>query len=139
MGLLRNAHSGVSSPMPTRMLVGRSPTCFLRLHHPHVSGEHALLSWADTSWTIRDLASRNGTCLDSKWLDPRESMSLCSGAKITFGAVEETWIVEDVRPPDIIAMDLASQDVCVAHHGLLALSSDADPRSRSTSGAVAAG
>ena len=71
--------------LPPCCLIGRSPTCELRLDDPSVSAEHALLRWRSGVWVIQDLHSRNGTYVDGKALAPGEKVGLEEGAKLGFG------------------------------------------------------
>jgi pSer/pThr/pTyr-binding forkhead associated (FHA) protein len=55
--------SGQAAPynLRSRCLLGRSPTCDVRLEDARISGEHARVSWTGHAWELRDLGSRNGT------------------------------------------------------------------------------
>ena len=56
-------------------VIGRSPTCTLRLSDGWVSGQHAAIRWTGTGWSIKDLSSRNGTFVDGVRMNPGEEMS----------------------------------------------------------------
>ena len=113
--------------MPARMLVGRSPTCFLRINEERVSGEHALLQWTGDHWTVRDLGSRNGTYLDGRRLEVGSTETCRAGAKIAFGDPKATHTLSDAGPPTAVAVELKSRQVVEATNGLLALPSAESP------------
>lgn len=46
------------------LVIGRDPSCDVVLGGPFVSRRHALLSFRDGGWMIRDLDSKNGTALN---------------------------------------------------------------------------
>jgi hypothetical protein len=114
-------------PIPARTLIGRSSSCFLKIDRPYVSGEHALLQYAEGSWFVRDLGSRNGTFVDGNFVQPGTSVRLSTGSRVSFGDNNETWILERDDPPEPMAIDLASREIRAAENGLLALPSDSDP------------
>lgn len=51
----------IDGSQPTRVLVGTSPTCGLRLADPHVSRRHLALEATDRGLHVLDLGSHNGT------------------------------------------------------------------------------
>jgi DNA-binding NtrC family response regulator len=64
------------------LAVGSDPTVPLPLPVNAVSRKHAEFRYADGSWTVRDLDSRNGTLLDGH---PIREARLESGAELRFG------------------------------------------------------
>jgi hypothetical protein len=58
-GRARERHRVRSSPVT----IGRGYACDVILDDPYVSVEHLRLEWGDEGWTVRDLASENGTHL----------------------------------------------------------------------------
>jgi pSer/pThr/pTyr-binding forkhead associated (FHA) protein len=50
--------------IPPRVVIGRNPDCNVVLRVPSVSGRHCQLDWADWTWSVRDLGSRNGIRVD---------------------------------------------------------------------------
>jgi two-component system, NtrC family, response regulator HydG len=54
----------IDGSMPTRMLIGTSPACELRLTDREVSRRHAALERVGTALKIVDLSSTNGTWVD---------------------------------------------------------------------------
>ena len=110
-----------------RVLVGRSPSCALRLDSPLVSGEHAVLWWADGKWWVRDLGSRNGTWLGGRRLQPGEAEGLEEGAHLSFGQREEVWALTDASGPTMLARNLAGGEPRAARDGLLCLPDETTP------------
>jgi hypothetical protein len=69
-------------PAEGSVVLGRSHDCSCVMSHPTVSRRHARLTHTETGWTLRDLASSNGTYLN--------------GARITDTALvhpgDEVWL-----------------------------------------------
>ena len=68
----------------TSHLLGRLPHADIDLDNPFVSRKHAVIEYSDSGYSIRDLASSNGTFVDGVRLD-REPRSLEGGEIIEFG------------------------------------------------------
>lgn len=126
MATLRQSATGEVIPIATRHVVGRAPTCSLRLKHPSVSGFHAELLWDGDRWLLQDLGSRNGTFYGGRPLHPKERVPLVLGALIDFGTAEERFHVEDVGPPMLMAV-ATDGTVVVAESNMLAIPSAAEP------------
>jgi hypothetical protein len=65
-----------------RLLVGRHRRCDIVLEDPTVSRRHAQLTFRDGAWSIRDLASKNGTFVNGTSV---VRASLRCGDLIVFG------------------------------------------------------
>ena len=83
--------SGRSATLGVRTLVGRAPTCTLRLTHRRVSGEHAVIVFTQARWTLRDLGSHNGTAVDGKAAPVGEPVELRAGSSVDFAG--ESWLL----------------------------------------------
>lgn len=83
-----------------RTLVGRGPTCDLVVPHRSVSSEHAVISWSEGAWWIRDLASRNGTAVGGVALEPGQPARLEEGQALRLGLADEHHVVLSVDGPD---------------------------------------
>jgi pSer/pThr/pTyr-binding forkhead associated (FHA) protein len=128
VGALKQAKTKRSFPLGARVLVGRSYRCDLRLPHPSVSGEHAVVWWDEGRWWIRDLGSRNGTLLDGERIDHTQR-PLHVGATMQFGTHPLEWEVESIDRPQPMATLMAEPPRSVmAVDGLLALPSSEDPQ-----------
>jgi pSer/pThr/pTyr-binding forkhead associated (FHA) protein len=72
--------------------IGRDPTCEIVVADPSVSRFHAELTIRETSISVRDLGSRNGTYVDTERVD---EAPLVVGQNLSLGAVRfavETFI-----------------------------------------------
>jgi pSer/pThr/pTyr-binding forkhead associated (FHA) protein len=103
-------------------LIGRSPTCDIRVDYPIVSNRHCALVYDGTNWTIQDLNSRNGTKVNEVRVTThvlKSGDTLAVAAKFRFviefdPAVERKRFVE--APPDAGSI-LAGDDRTYAEHG----------------------
>jgi hypothetical protein len=121
MAVLRRLGDETVHPLAARILIGRSPSCGIRLENPHASGEHATVTWTGVHWEIKDLGSRNGTYVDGSRIDSGRATKLVEGAKIAFGDPDAAWEVIDDGPPSALAIDLESGQIRAAADGLLVL------------------
>lgn len=105
-----------------RHIFGRAPTCDTPIKDGSVSAEHAVAWWADGTWWLKDLGSRNGTHLEST-LTRAERVPL-QGKQLRFGS--STWTIVDVLPPTPRArfQDAVVEATCPT---LLGLPSAQDP------------
>jgi hypothetical protein len=110
-----------------RNLVGRGPSCTVRLDAPAVSCEHAVLFWADGAWALRDLASTNGTHLDGQRLPSGERVTIEPGVRLTFGDPERVFLLERGGPPQARVLDRETGVWSVAKGGMLQLPDEAAP------------
>ena len=96
-----------------------------------VSSEHAVLSWTgDGTWTLRDLASRNGTFIDGKQVDPGDHVPIHTGTKMAFGDPADEWVVDDDGPPDLMAVAIIDGATRASKNGMLALPEEASPEAQ---------
>lgn len=59
--------TGGGDPIPLKkpeMVVGRRPSCDIRLDFENVSGKHCALQFINGTWHVRDLGSTNGTTVN---------------------------------------------------------------------------
>jgi hypothetical protein len=123
MAFLRRRADGKRIPVPSRLVVGRAPSCTLRLDSSLASSEHASLSWNGEAWELRDLGSKNGTYLDKERVEPGRVLEVSRGDMITFGDRAEEWDLQDAGAPELLAVDLESNALIPSEAGLLALPS----------------
>lgn len=71
-------------PEDRQTVVGREAGCDLVVDDDRVSRRHALLACADSSWSLTDLGSKNGTLVDGA---PLESGVLAERSWISFGGL----------------------------------------------------
>lgn len=114
-------------PVPARLLVGRAPSCTLRLDEPHVSGEHATLLWTGKQWELKDLGSRNGTFVDGERVTPGETKVLSRGTQISFGQSDDPWELQEVEAPGAYAVHTGSGRSMTARNQMLALPDAVSP------------
>ncbi len=114
-------------PVPARLLVGRAPSCTLRLDEAHVSGEHATLLWTGNHWELRDLGSRNGTFVDGERMSPGDTKTLVKGTTISFGQADDPWEMFDAEAPGAYAVHAGSGRSMTARNQMLALPDAVSP------------
>jgi two-component system, NtrC family, response regulator AtoC len=73
----------------TEVVIGRDPTCSLRIDHPSVSRRHAAVRWVDVP-SITDLGSKNGTRIGELVLRSGESAPLPPGTVALVGTIAVT-------------------------------------------------
>src|ERR1700724_4461531 len=69
--------------------IGRGEQNNVRLTHPSVSRDHALIRRADGSYVISDLGSANGTFVNDERIHVPHSLS--AGDRVKFASVEFTF------------------------------------------------
>ena len=82
MGPLRDTYGtlvpiGGGDPIPlmkTELLIGRRPACDIRLDFENVSGKHAVLTFINGIWNVRDMGSTNGTSVNGARLSSPHSV-----------------------------------------------------------------
>lgn len=60
---------GGGDPIPLKkdeLVLGRRPTCDIRLDFENISGKHCVLKFIRGTWHVRDLNSTNGTTVDGQ-------------------------------------------------------------------------
>jgi hypothetical protein len=127
MGIIRNLATGEELVLEAHHLVGRSEHCTLRLSRPHVSAEHASLSWDGAKWLVRDLGSTNRTFVDGKPLPSSGGVPVAAGQSVAFGDVREAFVVIADEGPSTLAQPLHGGLATHAENGLLALPSGERP------------
>ena len=125
MGRLRHLASGLEHPLGPRHLLGRAPTCSLRIDDPGVSGYHAELIWDGEAWSVQDLGSRNGTTLADKALAKGEERHIARGDELVLAGNVRFELIDDA-PPTLIAT-ASDGEVRVAEDELLCLPSEEWP------------
>lgn len=84
-------------------LVGRGPGLHTRIQESIVSAQHAVLQWNGTHWSVRDLASRNGTFVHGRRISPQEPTPLTVGSTVWFGGPTHAFTLTDASPPEPVA------------------------------------
>lgn len=125
MARLAHLASNTEHHLSARHLIGRAPTCQLRIDDPGVSGYHAELIWDGERWSVQDLGSRNGTTLAGKPLAKGEQVPLPCNVELVLAAAVRFALVDDAAPSLIATA--ANGEQRVAEHELLCLPSDEQP------------
>jgi pSer/pThr/pTyr-binding forkhead associated (FHA) protein len=121
MATLRNVADGREVPVSAQVRVGRARDAGLRLEHPLVSTEHALIRFSEEGWEVKDLGSRNGTIVDGVSVPAGTSARVDIGSHIVFGDDAETWEMVDAEAPGLLAISLADGRVVRGKDGMLVL------------------
>jgi len=79
------------------VLVGRSAECAIVIAAPSVSRKHARLRRESERWVLEDLGSANGTQVNGERV--RKPVVLRDGDRVTFGAVQTTFVDPPPPPP----------------------------------------
>ncbi len=122
MATIKHEQDDTSRMLPEYALIGRGPSCDIRLEGAQVSSEHAVIRHTENSWCLVDLGSRNGTWVNGRQLDAGESATLEPGMSISFGSPSETWVVSSSAPPEPFVRG-GGHDLPIVD-GLIALPSD---------------
>lgn len=93
-------------------LLGRSVNCDSILEDREVSSRHALISWSDGQWFIRDLGSTNGTKVNERLIPVQDFVALHQGDTATLGG--HSMVITDSSPPLPVAINL---DTGLVHTG----------------------
>lgn len=110
MGILRSRQGSQDVVLYPEHTLGRSKSCLLRLANPGVSALHAVIFWADESWFIKDLGSRNGTFVNNRPLAAGVREPLVKGALLQIGSEGPEFELSDESAPEplVVAADDAS-------------------------------
>lgn len=125
MARLRELEGGREIELGSNHVVGRSRASDLRINDGAISGLHAELKWDGATWRVQDLASRNGTLLDGRRLEPGERAPLVQGATLSFGRSELRFRLIDEEPPRLLAK-ATDGTVLVAKDELLCIPAASD-------------
>lgn len=107
---------GGGDPIPLRkpkLLVGRRPSCDIRLEFPNVSSQHCELEWINGYWRLRDLRSANGTKVngervDEKFVQPGDTITIAKHQfEIEYTPDPHAAPVEEVDPFSIGLLEKA--------------------------------
>jgi predicted component of type VI protein secretion system len=75
LGILQPVGGGDPIPLnKPEMIVGRRPSCDIRLDYENISGKHCLLRLINGVWNVKDLGSTNGTTVNGARLTTEQSL-----------------------------------------------------------------
>jgi pSer/pThr/pTyr-binding forkhead associated (FHA) protein len=98
MGILREIGNGKEHVLEANHILGRSARCAVPLAYVWIDPVHAELRWTGEAWTIRDLASMNGTFVDGEALKGGQVHVLREGSAIRLGRGSEFELVDSSGP-----------------------------------------
>lgn len=101
--------------------VGRSRKSVVQLTDTAASAHHAVVSWREGGWFVRDLGSRNGTLVADEPIPVGDYVFLSSGSSLMFGGGGERWTLVDDASPAARAICDASVVVAIGDGMLLPL------------------
>ena len=65
LGILQPVGGGDPIPLnKPEMIIGRRPSCDIRLDFENISGKHCMLRFINGVWNVKDLGSTNGTTVN---------------------------------------------------------------------------
>jgi hypothetical protein len=91
--------------MRQNFLIGRDEGCDLVVRRPGISKRHAVVCWDGMQWTLRDLASRNGTFVRVRSAKARarapgdRAVPLALNDSLIFAEMDEEWTLVNVDAP----------------------------------------
>lgn len=106
-------------------VVGRSRSAQTVLTAADVSAHHLAVNWNGTEWTVRDLASRNGTWVDGRPIGAGEVVGLKLGSVLGVGSPSASLTLVEDGPP--CARATSGETSVEGGPDLLALPSADDP------------
>lgn len=75
LGILQPVGGGDPIPLyKPEIIVGRRPSCDIRLDFENVSGKHCMLRLLNGVWSVKDLGSTNGTTVNGSRLTSEQSV-----------------------------------------------------------------
>jgi predicted component of type VI protein secretion system len=82
------------------MLVGRDPTCEVRLNDPHVSRTHAALQRRGTAVFVQDLGSFGGTFVNGAAATTHSAGTLATAGNVLIGPLQTlaAWLGDIAQP-----------------------------------------
>src|SRR5437762_14041035 len=75
LGILQPVGGGDPVPLcKTEMIIGRRPSCDIRLDFENISGKHCVLRFSNGVWNVRDMGSTNGTTVNGSRITTEQSV-----------------------------------------------------------------
>jgi pSer/pThr/pTyr-binding forkhead associated (FHA) protein len=75
LGVLHPVGGGDPIPLiKNELIVGRRPSCDIRLDYENISGKHCVLRLINGVWNVRDLGSTNGTTVNGSRIAAEQSV-----------------------------------------------------------------
>lgn len=106
--------------LPAHARLGRGLDADILEPGEHASRHHAVLSWNDGRWWLRDERSRNGTWVDRRALG-QAALALGAGQRIGLGRPEPGWELVDEAAPRPFARREDREEEIEARDGVIRL------------------
>jgi len=75
LGILQPVGGGDPIPLyKSEIIIGRRPSCDIRLDFENISGKHCMLRMLNGVWSVKDLGSTNGTTVNGARLATEQSV-----------------------------------------------------------------
>ncbi|HCH64145.1 MAG: hypothetical protein CL927_08160 [Deltaproteobacteria bacterium] len=116
MALLIRQRDGVRFLASDLNLIGRDHACDLQLTDERVSQHHARLALQDGEWRFEDLGSRNGSSINGRPSAPGAPTVLAVDDVLIFGTPKETWQVQALSAPGLLARSVTGTTVTGGDH-----------------------
>ena len=75
LGILNPVGGGDPIPLvKSELVIGRRPSCDIRLDFENISGKHCVLRFINGVWNVRDMGSTNGTTVNGSRITTEQSV-----------------------------------------------------------------
>lgn len=112
----------------SRVVIGRSASCDVRLPDPSVSQRHAVLSANGAEYQIIDEGSTNGTFVGGVRLSPKAARALRSGDLVRVGRVWLEVRVDQTAPTPDLALATREIALALVQHAMRTQGNDTVPK-----------
>jgi len=128
MAILLNKKTNKPVFLRSHHVLGRHPgSANTLLTNPEASRIHASILWNGSFWTIKD-SSSNGTFINDKVIMTGVKVTLKSGDKICFGAINATcWVLTNDNAPKSMLMPIKSDSQPIELEGIMVLPDENNP------------
>ena len=126
MAFVEHLASGRAYRVSAHFLIGRAPTCGVRLASDLTSNLHAEIRWNGLGCELRDLGSLNGTFVDDEPIETGGRRPIAVGTRMAFGDRLDVFEMTDDMPPVAVATGPDGRTV-VARNGFLLLPDEESP------------
>lgn len=131
LGILRPLGGGDPIPLlKDELVVGRRPSCDIRLDFENISGKHCVLKFVRGVWHVRDLKSTNGTFLNRQRIE--QDHGVMPDDELRFATHEFSIDYEPAAPSSLMdANQVLEEEIAQASRSLTELAGiDVGPEHR---------
>jgi len=109
-----------------RVVLGRNPTCDIKIDRPGISGNHCEFHYENTGWVVTDLKSKNGTEVDGRRIQeqilvPGNTLSLAGSYHFRVASPNQ-YVQKNKNKPMLIAASVLAGICLIAGIGYWLLS-----------------